>query len=610
MHPVPPSVRRRVLPTCLALLAALGGVAGGAAPTHATPSFTLTRPADTRDRFATAASIARMAFPEGATEVAVVNGDNPVDALAASGWALTDIPILYVRRDSVPAAAAAALEDLDPEVVHVIGGEGAVSAAVARDIGRGRGRTVQRYDGANRYETAAQLAVSLTEYLGERPETVVLARGDDYADALAAAPWAAKDGAPVLLTRPTVLPDATLRALEVIGPRRVVVVGGEGAVGAGIQNQLVASGLDGLRIEGRDRYETAANVARSGLTGFSRSRVGLANGASLVDALPGAVLLAQSGAPVLLTRPGDLGPAAARYLTDHHHTLLGGVAIGGTGAVPDTVLVQARQAASGPPLTARLAHWWDDYVTVDLPAVPGAAYTVHAAPAVFSGGAYVPAPALPPAGAAAAPGTDSEPTQEGVQVRVGGLTPDTAYDLWVTRAVGDVPPLTGYLDAGGEVLNGSVLLRTAPAPAPSGPSTTTAGAAPRILDVAVSPDGGGLTVDLEPLPEGSRYTVFWGRARYDAQGRYLPPTYAYGVVNDRPDATWSRDVVDGDGRPAAGTTVPGALEPSTGYEVYVVRGDGSRGGTRAAYWNSTARTSQTAATPAPAAPSVTTPAAP
>lgn len=309
---------------------------------EAAPGFTVTRPADTTDRFATAASVARAAFPDGADEVVLVNGDDPVDALGAAAFAGPDVPVLYVHRDSVPAATAAVVAEFDPAIVSVAGGVAAVSEAVATELGAGR--EVHRFTGDTRYATAASFAVATAA--GTTPDRVVLARGDVYADALAAAAWAAKDGSPILLTAPGSLSPNAAWALEQIRPAEVVIIGGTDAVSTAVQDRVAATGATVDRIQGTDRYDTAVQIADEPAAGFTRTAVALANGDSLVDALPASVLVAQSGSPLLLTRPTDLGSAATGYLTRNSGTLTAALAVGGAGAIPDTVLEQVRVAAT------------------------------------------------------------------------------------------------------------------------------------------------------------------------------------------------------------------------------------------------------------------------
>ena len=115
----------------------------------------------------------------------------------------------------------------------------------------------QRLAGATREATAVEIAD--TSY-PDGAEIAILARSDDFADALAATALAGQAHAPILLTPPDQLAGVTADALDRLGVARVWIVGGEGAVSADVAAQLQAQ-YEVTRIEGADRYATAAAVA-------------------------------------------------------------------------------------------------------------------------------------------------------------------------------------------------------------------------------------------------------------------------------------------------------------------------------------------------------------
>jgi len=293
---VPESVvRRRLVPAFVVWATLLPFLVPTTAAAAA--EFTVIRPTPAGDRFETSASIARTTFPDGASEAFLVNGDNPVDALAAASVAGPDIPILYTRRDEVPTSVLQALADLEVEDVVLIGGRAVISDRVRERLSSEFG--VGRIEGADRYDTAAKLATLAVEISGENPQEVLLVGGQRLPDALSAAPYAAQTGIPLLLTASDHLPPATARVLDELAPVTVRVVGGEGAVQsaalAGLEDEFEIS-----RTYGADRYATSAAVAR---WTPGTAAVGFANGEKLVDALPGSVLLANLQGPILLTRP-------------------------------------------------------------------------------------------------------------------------------------------------------------------------------------------------------------------------------------------------------------------------------------------------------------------
>ena len=119
------------------------------------------------------------------------------------------------------------------------------------------GTTTSRIAGADRYQTAAQIATATFSHVN----TVVLASGQNFPDGLAASGLAGADNAPVLLTPTAQLSSASANAIAALGAHNVIIVGGANAVSTGVQNQLTALGYTVTRIAGSDRYATAAMVA-------------------------------------------------------------------------------------------------------------------------------------------------------------------------------------------------------------------------------------------------------------------------------------------------------------------------------------------------------------
>jgi beta-N-acetylhexosaminidase len=158
------------------------------------------------DRFATAAAAAERVVQNGPVARAdqtrtalVATGQSFPDALAGGPIAGADPPrpLLLATSDSLPGATRAALDELGIGHATVLGGRGAVSEQVTAEL-RAESVTVDRVAGATRLETAVAVNRRL------RPESAtgreaVLARGDEAADALAVAPYAARRGAPLLL---------------------------------------------------------------------------------------------------------------------------------------------------------------------------------------------------------------------------------------------------------------------------------------------------------------------------------------------------------------------------------------------------------------------------
>ncbi|MBN6204942.1 cell wall-binding repeat-containing protein, partial [Ralstonia pickettii] len=161
-----------------------------------------------------------------------------------------------------------------------------------------------RISGYMRYDTA----IEVSKRGWDTAETVILARGDDFADALAGVPLAYKLDAPILMTPVNKLWDNTLTEIERLGAKNVIVLGGKGAVSDTIVNKLVNDGLKVRRIAGKSRFDTAALIATE-MAPKGTDKVVVANGMDFPDALSVASQAAKEGLPILLTMDDRL-PAA------------------------------------------------------------------------------------------------------------------------------------------------------------------------------------------------------------------------------------------------------------------------------------------------------------
>ncbi len=123
-----------------------------------------------------------------------------------------------------------------------------------------------RYAGENRFDTAALVATDESAYAPAFVhDAVVVARGDDFPDALAGSYLAGQLRAPILLTSVGELPDPTSDALFTLGATRAYILGGEAAVSAAVEAELRDTyGLEITRLAGPGRNETAAAIAQFG----------------------------------------------------------------------------------------------------------------------------------------------------------------------------------------------------------------------------------------------------------------------------------------------------------------------------------------------------------
>jgi putative cell wall-binding protein len=193
------------------------------------------------DRYESAADIARevgdAGTHDGLRTAVIARGDEFPDALAGgplayNGDGTTPFPLLLTRPNEVPAETSAALDELNIEQVIVLGGSAAVGPEVRAQLAAETGNPVIPLEGTNRYETAVDVAEFLRDELGFPIDSVFIARGNLFPDALTGGPLAGAARAPILLTTPDALHPATEAFLEenegtII---QVIALGGTAAV--------------------------------------------------------------------------------------------------------------------------------------------------------------------------------------------------------------------------------------------------------------------------------------------------------------------------------------------------------------------------------------------
>jgi putative cell wall-binding protein/alpha-tubulin suppressor-like RCC1 family protein len=325
------------------------------------------------DRYATAAAVARSAFPSTSRSVVVASGLSFPDALTASYLAgVVGGPILLTDPLTLPSVTSAELTALGATQVYVVGGTNAVSAHVDAQIGAitvaGVHPRVSRLSGATRYATAqaiAQFPNASGAGVIDGERTAFLASGTTFPDALAASPVADAARLPIMLTDPTTLSPQVAAIISADHIQHVVIVGGTSSVATSVESAVQALGVTTQRVAGADRTLTAAALAAwaIGHAGFATTGVALARGDQAgggVDALSLSVLAAQRHDPLLLTAsPTDTGPGTAGWFADNGSTLTSGVAAGGSSALTDSTLSGLATVAgqAGPASTGTVWAW-------------------------------------------------------------------------------------------------------------------------------------------------------------------------------------------------------------------------------------------------------------
>lgn len=275
------------------------------------------------NRISTSVAISQSTFPSTpsgratgvkAPAVVLARADNFADGLAGTPFAASvGAPVLLTFPGELHPEAAAELKRVLAAggTVHLLGGEVALSKTVA-DAVTGLGFKVERISGETRYDTAVEIAKQLGDV-----DTILIARGDAFPDALAAGPAAIATGAAIVLTTPETASDITKAYLASHTGAKVYATGGPAA--------RAFPSADGLI--GETRHETAVMIAEE----FFEDPVvaALAVSSNFADALSGGVHIGSIGGPVLLTPTGALDPAVSAYLTAGKDDIRVGFVYGG-----------------------------------------------------------------------------------------------------------------------------------------------------------------------------------------------------------------------------------------------------------------------------------------
>ncbi|MCX7694613.1 MAG: SpoIID/LytB domain-containing protein [Caloramator sp.] len=186
-----------------------------------------------------------------------------------------------------------------------------------------------RIYGNDRIKTA--VAVSQTGW--DESEYAIIARADEFPDALSAGPLAKKYDAPILLTNKNSLnQDVELELLR-LGVKNVFIIGSEGAVSKAVEDKIKSININVERIGGDDRYETAIKIAEK--LGTS-SEVFIATGLNYPDALSVSSVAAIKGAPIILTPKNKQNEKVKQYLENLNLDKI--YVIGGEEVIPNSVL--------------------------------------------------------------------------------------------------------------------------------------------------------------------------------------------------------------------------------------------------------------------------------
>lgn len=169
---------------------------------------------------------------DGIKSIGIVNGYNFSDALAAT-------PYMNMKKGAIILSRK---ENIEPEVgkfvakhkAYVFGGEQSISEKI-RNIYK-----ADRISGKDRYETAEAIKnLYVKENENKKINNILLADGNNFADALSSVSLSGKLNAPILFNN-----ESTIGRLKNMKDVEVVIIGGEKSIGKNIEQELKNKNTD------------------------------------------------------------------------------------------------------------------------------------------------------------------------------------------------------------------------------------------------------------------------------------------------------------------------------------------------------------------------------
>jgi cell wall-associated protease len=287
-------------------------------------------------RYDTAVDVSKKGWGASDKAVLATGGDFP-DALSAAPLAAYhNAPLLLTKTGSMPKAVKDELKRLKVKEVILIGGAGAISPTVEKELtALGIKQTaIKRISGKNRYETSVNIAKEM-----KTSTQAVVATGTTFADALSIAPIAGSQKMPILLTKPSALSPEVKAHLASKNYTKTFIIGGKGAVSDSAAKDI----KNPVRLAGASRYDTNSAVITHFKASFDPKNMYLATGTNYPDALAGSVLAAKNKAPLVLTSPKSPNAATVKTVKTQLKSASEIYILGGQGALPTDSIKQLFQ---------------------------------------------------------------------------------------------------------------------------------------------------------------------------------------------------------------------------------------------------------------------------
>ncbi|WP_270839777.1 cell wall-binding repeat-containing protein [Peptacetobacter hiranonis] len=263
-------------------------------------------------RYDTSVSISQKVFPSKSEKVYLVSGEKFPDALSSAALAgKGDGPILLINDKNIDKILSE-IDRLDAKEIVFVGGS-SISVANKEKVekfAKENSSVVSAFVGEDRYETAVKVAEQTISKYGNKGK-VIIADGRNYPDSVSIAPYAAKEGIPVILVNGNKVPDDVKSFLNKYKISNAIIVGGDKAVGKDVEKLFKS--VD--RVAGDDRYDTSKKIAEKFFD--DSDTIFMASGEDFADSISVSYYAGMEKAPVLLTKSNSLDDSTREYLNSN-----------------------------------------------------------------------------------------------------------------------------------------------------------------------------------------------------------------------------------------------------------------------------------------------------
>lgn len=172
------------------------------------------------------------------TPLVIVNGNNFPDALSISSIAgIKGYPIILSNKDTLSDEIKEKIKEISPSSIYIIGGQGALNDSIISEIKEVvssiQDKDIIRIWGKDRYETS----LNICKYFNLDTDTVIIANGKNFPDALSGSALASKLQAPILLTDGNDI-STQKNYIDTTKYTNKIILGGSGAISEDSENEL------------------------------------------------------------------------------------------------------------------------------------------------------------------------------------------------------------------------------------------------------------------------------------------------------------------------------------------------------------------------------------